>query len=46
MEFRNYGHVSPMTGAIAPPHHTSWADAMDDSFDTYLQTKKSSDRQN
>jgi len=38
MEFRNYGHVSPMTGAVAPAHHTGWADALDDSLETYLQT--------
>ena len=37
MEFRNYGYVSPMTGTKAPPHHTPWKDALDDSLEDYLQ---------
>ncbi|MEM7074287.1 MAG: NAD(P)/FAD-dependent oxidoreductase [Pseudomonadota bacterium] len=37
MEFRNHGYVSPMTGQKAPPHHTSWVDALDDSLETYLK---------
>ena len=37
MEFRNYGYVSPMTGQKAPPHHTPWVDALDDSLESYLQ---------
>jgi trimethylamine monooxygenase len=38
MEFRNHGYTSPMTGKQAPPHHTPWKDAMDDSLEAYLQT--------
>ena len=38
MEFRDNGYVSPMTGTLAPPHHTRWVDAMDDSMESYLET--------
>ncbi|MEM8775317.1 MAG: NAD(P)/FAD-dependent oxidoreductase [Pseudomonadota bacterium] len=38
MDFRNHGYVSPMTGNRAPPHHTPWVDALDDSLESYLQT--------
>lgn len=38
MTFRNNGYVSPMTGKQAPPHHTPWKDALDDSLEAYLQT--------
>lgn len=38
MTFRNNGYVSPMTGKKAPPHHTPWKDALDDSLESYLQT--------
>ena len=37
MEFRNYGHTSPMTGTKAPAHHTAWKDALDDSLESYLE---------
>lgn len=37
MEFRDHGYVSPMTGTKAPPHHTPWKDALDDSLEDYLQ---------
>lgn len=36
MEFRNYGHKSPLTGTMAPAHHTGWKDALDDSLESYL----------
>ncbi|MBY8974480.1 NAD(P)/FAD-dependent oxidoreductase [Rhodobacteraceae bacterium NNCM2] len=39
MTFRNHGYVSPMTGTKAPPHHTPWKDALDDSLESYLQTE-------
>ncbi len=39
MTFRDNGYVSPMTGKRAPPHHTSWVDALDDSLQSYLQTE-------
>jgi trimethylamine monooxygenase len=38
MEFRNHGHTSPLTGTMAPAHHTPWNDALDDSLEAYLQT--------
>ncbi len=37
MTFRDHGYVSPMTGTKAPPHHTVWVDALDDSLEGYLQ---------
>ena len=37
MAFRDNGYVSPMTGAMAPPHHTKWVDALDDSMESYLE---------
>ena len=37
MTFRDHGYVSPMTGTKAPPHHTEWKEAMDDSLEDYLQ---------
>jgi len=37
MEFRDYGHVSVITGTMAPKHHTPWKDALDDSLEVYLQ---------
>ena len=37
MTFRDHGYVSPMTGTKAPPHHTKWVDALDDSLESYLQ---------
>ncbi|MEM7438704.1 MAG: NAD(P)/FAD-dependent oxidoreductase [Pseudomonadota bacterium] len=37
MTFRNNGYTSPMTGTKAPPHHTPWKDALDDSLEDYLQ---------
>ena len=36
MTFRNYSYTSPMTGTKAPPHHTPWKDALDDSKESYL----------
>ncbi|MCY3878467.1 MAG: NAD(P)/FAD-dependent oxidoreductase [Rhodobacteraceae bacterium] len=36
MTFRDNGYVSPMTGVKAPPHHTKWVEAMDDSMESYL----------
>lgn len=37
MGFRDNGYVSPMTGAKAPPHHTKWVAALDDSLESYLR---------
>ena len=39
MTFRDHGYKSPMTGTLAPAHHTSWVDALDDSLESYLQEK-------
>lgn len=38
MTFRDHGYTSPMTGNKAPPHHTPWKEALDDSLESYLQT--------
>ena len=37
MTFRDNGYVSPMTGEMAPAHHTPWVDALDDSLESYLE---------
>ena len=34
--YRDHGHTSPMTGTMAPIHHTSWEEALDDSLESYL----------
>ena len=34
--YRDHGHTSPLTGTVAPVHHTSWVDALDDSLESYL----------
>ncbi len=39
MTFRDHGYTSPITGTVAPPHHTVWKDALDDSLDCYMQTE-------
>lgn len=39
MAFRDHGHKSALTGNMAPAHHTPWKDALDDSLESYLQTK-------
>jgi trimethylamine monooxygenase len=35
--YRNKSFSSPVTGSIAPIHHTPWSSAMDDSMDTFLK---------
>ena len=37
MTFRDNAYRSVITGTMAPEHHTPWKDALDDSFDVYLQ---------
>ena len=37
--YRNKCFKSPVTGAMSPSHHTEWLEAMDDSMQTYLDTK-------
>ena len=34
--YRDHGHTSPLTGTVAPIHHTRWEDALDDSLESYL----------
>ncbi len=36
MGYRDNGHQSPVTGTVAPAHHTSWVEALDDSLETFL----------
>jgi trimethylamine monooxygenase len=42
MAFRDNAYVSPMTGTMAPRHHTPWVEALDDSMESYLQVPASS----
>jgi trimethylamine monooxygenase len=37
MTFRNNSYKSVITGTMAPPHHTPWKDAMDDSLESYMK---------
>ena len=37
MTFRDNQYVSPMTGTMAPMHHTSWVEELDDSMESYLK---------
>ncbi len=37
MGFRNHRYRSVITGTMAPAHHTSWKDALDDSMVSYLR---------
>lgn len=39
MTFRDHGYKSALTGKVAPPHHTPWKDALDDSLKSYLGDK-------
>lgn len=39
MTFRDNAYRSPMTGNMAPVHHTPWKDAMDDSLESYLENE-------
>ncbi len=40
MTFRDFGHRSPLTGTMAPAHHTPWKDALDDSLGSYLDIRR------
>lgn len=40
MGFRNRAYRSVKTGNMAPSHHTSWLEALDDSLECYLDTSK------
>ena len=37
MTYRDYGHVSAITGTKAPSHHTPWKECLDDSIEDYLR---------
>ena len=39
MTYRNNSFSSPVTGTVAPIHHTPWAEAMDDSMNTFMKSK-------
>lgn len=39
MAFRDNAYRSVMTGNMQPVHHTPWVEALDDSLESYLQTK-------
>ena len=39
LTYRDNSFSSPVTGTIAPIHHTPWAEAMDDSMETFLKVK-------
>ena len=41
MTYRNKSFSSPVTGSIAPVHHTPWAKAMDDTSKVFLNQQKS-----
>ena len=40
MTYRNKSFSSPVTGSVAPIHHTQWAVAMDDSLKAFLDQSK------
>jgi len=40
MTYRNKSFSSPVTGSVAPVHHTPWASAMDDSLKVFLDQPK------
>jgi len=39
MTYRNRSFSSPVTGTVAPLHHTPWGEAMDDSMETFMKSK-------
>ncbi len=39
MTYRDRSFSSPVTGSVAPLHHTRWAEAMDDSMANFLDQK-------
>ena len=38
MTYRDRSYVSPVTGTLAPAHHTKWLEAMDDTLEAFLGT--------
>ncbi len=41
LTYRDKAFKSPVTGTMAPVHHTDWWQAMDDSMDTFMASGKS-----
>ena len=39
MTYRNNSFSSPVTGTVAPIHHTPWDEAMDDSMEAFMKSK-------
>ena len=39
MTYRNNSFSSAVTGTVAPIHHTSWSEAMDDWMETFMKSK-------
>lgn len=37
--FRNKSYHSTLTGTMAPPHHTPWMEALDDSLESFLSVE-------
>ena len=37
--YRDHAHISPVTGTRAPVHHTKWWEALDDSMETFMDTR-------
>src|SRR5690606_6695153 len=43
--YRDRSYRSPITGTLAPPHHTRWMEAMDDSLDAFLANSSEPEEQ-
>lgn len=41
LTYRDRSHRSTLTGTLAPPHHTPWMKALDDSLEAFLATMPS-----
>ncbi len=39
LTYRDYSFPSTLTGTMAPPHHTKWIEALDDSLEAFLGKK-------
>ncbi len=43
--YRNRSYRSTITGTLAPPHHTRWMEAMDDSLQAFLDEPRALEEQ-
>ena len=43
--YRNRRYRSTITGNLAPPHHTPWMEAMDDSLEAFLHESRELEEQ-